>query len=236
MKLQLNLFSDQDITPANLSRDDVEVRKVRKQDALGFYIQYHYLKGVGNNAMTYGIYVKNTDDLVACISFQVPCSENVRASVFGEQYRFNVYELGRLAIKDGVQINASMIVPMCIDSFLQERRDRGMSPIYAIVSYADAERDHHGGVYQAMSWMYCGPSKTSKDFYMDQDGRVRHPRQSTRNISKSEAAQRGWSVIKKAGIKHKYLKLIAPTSLFRKKLIKMLKIQPLSYPKPDKSH
>ena len=31
-----------------------------------------------------------------------------------------------------------------------------------IVSYADASQGHHGGIYQAMNWIYTGPCKSTR--------------------------------------------------------------------------
>ncbi len=46
-----------------------------------------------------------------------------------------------------------------------------------IVSYADTEQNHHGGIYQASNWLYCGQIiSTPKVVYQ---GRVRHMRSVT---------------------------------------------------------
>ena len=45
-----------------------------------------------------------------------------------------------------------------------------------LVSYADPNEGHHGGIYQAMNWVYSG--KTSPDcYYLDSGGRRWHSRQ-----------------------------------------------------------
>ena len=55
--------------------------------------------------------------------------------------------------------------------------------IRAIISFSDTTEGHEGIIYQAMSFFYCG--KTSKaTFYIDSDGRLRHPRQDGINITK----------------------------------------------------
>lgn len=229
---QLELFNsgDQD---TEIKRHEIRVVKIGLKAAREFYRKYHYAKGCSNNAMSYGVYHSVTNDLLACISFQVPCSENVRASILGEAYKSNVAELGRLAIKRGVHIAASMFVPIAINAYVKEREARGMIPVYALVSYADSEQEHYGGVYQAMSWIYTGSAPTSKAFYRDATGRIRHPRQNTRNISKAEAKAKGWTVIVKAGIKYRYIKMISGSKRFRRRLLKGSRYQALPYPKPE---
>lgn len=45
-----------------------------------------------------------------------------------------------------------------------------------IVSFADPNENHHGGIYQATNWIYCG--KSAKSFkYIDKSGREWHSRQ-----------------------------------------------------------
>ena len=48
-----------------------------------------------------------------------------------------------------------------------------------IISYADPNHGHHGGIYQAMGWLYAG--QTAADVqYVDQKGRIWHRRQVSR--------------------------------------------------------
>jgi len=43
-----------------------------------------------------------------------------------------------------------------------------------LVSFADPERGHHGGIYQAMGWLYLGT--THRESLIRLNGRLRHPR------------------------------------------------------------
>ncbi len=45
-----------------------------------------------------------------------------------------------------------------------------------VVSFADPEEKHHGGIYQATNWIYGGQS-VAYDKFIDVKGRVWHPRQ-----------------------------------------------------------
>jgi hypothetical protein len=54
-----------------------------------------------------------------------------------------------------------------------------------IVSFADPNHGHHGGIYQGMNWLYSG--RTSPDrFYKDKAGNIFHPRQ----VSESKKTKR----------------------------------------------
>jgi hypothetical protein len=44
-----------------------------------------------------------------------------------------------------------------------------------IVSFADTSKGHHGGIYQAGNWVYCGQSSPSTEYW--KEGKRWHPRQ-----------------------------------------------------------
>lgn len=46
--------------------------------------------------------------------------------------------------------------------------------VRCIVSYADPKHDHHGGIYQAMNWIYVGSSRPQKELFVD--GKFMHKR------------------------------------------------------------
>jgi hypothetical protein len=46
-----------------------------------------------------------------------------------------------------------------------------------IVSYADSEQGHHGGIYQAMNWVYVGRGMSTRYFF--HEGRWKHNREVT---------------------------------------------------------
>jgi hypothetical protein len=35
-----------------------------------------------------------------------------------------------------------------------------------VVSFADPDKGHHGGIYQAMNWIYCGDSPTTTELFV----------------------------------------------------------------------
>lgn len=87
---------------------------------------------------------------------------------------------------------------------------RGIPGLRLVVSFADPFAGHHGGIYQAMGWMYTGLS-ASVPVFVDQSGKVWH----NRNIANEECrSSDGWGTTKhsKEGMrkeirpgKHRYL-------------------------------
>lgn len=53
-----------------------------------------------------------------------------------------------------------------------------------IVSFADSNENHHGGIYQATNWIYTGMTQGCF-FYQDKKGKVWHPRNVSENLNLS---------------------------------------------------
>lgn len=58
-----------------------------------------------------------------------------------------------------------------------------------VVSFADANQGHHGGVYQGAGWIYAGATPPSKA-YVDETGRTWHHRQTSANGFSTEFGER----------------------------------------------
>lgn len=108
---------------------------------------------------------------------------------------------------------------------------RSSNNIRLIVSFADTREGHHGGIYQAMNWVYTGKSNPKYE-YKDKRGRIWHSRQVT---TSGKARQFGQvtSVPKRADCerirlngKHRYL---YPLDKAMRR-----QIMPLSKPYPKK--
>ena len=72
-----------------------------------------------------------------------------------------------------------------------------------IVSYADTAQGHHGGIYQAGNWIFCGTSKGAAQYILN--GRVVHSMQIQTFIRAGKIKSRKGMQVVKAGDKHKYL-------------------------------
>lgn len=209
------------------------IEKITRAEALEFLGAHHYLRGVGGSAMIYAL--RDEAELFGVCAFQRPCSENVCRALFGEAHSMHVTELSRLALSPRSPLPASAFVSRATRAFLQERERRAMTPIYALISFADSTQAHHGGVYQAMSWLYLGESvATGHPRFVDSAGRTRHRRQNGRVVSATEARERGWRVIPtERVVKHRYLRILG-SSRQRRALRRALRYPVLPYPKPTR--
>ena len=89
-----------------------------------------------------------------------------------------------------------------------------------IISYADPDQNHHGGVYQAGGWIYAGKT-TAADEYI-----VHGARMHGRSMRQKYGTHVGKSFIKKClgSSKHRYLKPL--DNLIRDELTKLSKTYP----------
>ena len=153
-------------------------------------------------------------DLFGALMFATPCSEAVRASVFGAEYKNRVTELHRLHILDVTPKNAeSWFISRCLKLLKQDKPQ-----IKAVLSFADTTEGHTGNIYKATNAYSIGTT-SSATFYVDDVGRLRHPRQNGVNITKEMAAAKGWKAVQR-GAKNRYLFLL-PSSKKEKKILIM---------------
>ena len=147
-----------------------------------------------------------------------PCSENVRRSVFGDEYKTTVRELHRLAIIDDTPKNTeSWFISRCLKLIRDDRPD-----LWALVSFADTTQGHNGGIYRATNALHCGMTAPAR-FYLDSEGRLRHPRQNGVNITLAHAAERGWKAVKRQA-KHRFVFLLGNRSQKRERR-KLLRLE-----------
>lgn len=142
--------------------------------------------------------------------FATPCSENVRSSVWGKENKKHVIELHRLHIKDETPKNTeSWFISRCLKLLKKEKPE-----IWGVLSFSDTTQGHVGTIYKATNAYIVGQTSPTV-FYLDETGRLRHPRQNGINISKNKAQKLGWKCVKRQP-KNRYL-WILPDSHFQKK-------------------
>lgn len=201
------------------------VAPIPAKDGKAFVIEHHYSHGIHNGPMCFGLF--DLDRLVGVCAFAAPSSENVRASIFGEEHKRSVTELHRLVLLDEVPKNAeSFFIARALKELKKQR------PYYnAVISFADPTENHLGVIYQATNALYCGRSAPAT-FYLDETGRLRHPRQNGVNITATEAKNRGWQPTKREG-KHRYIYLLPDNKTHLKTLNKLFKLEIKPYPKRE---
>lgn len=205
--------------------DSYSIKRLRFSESKDFVCRHHYSHGCHNGPkLSLGLF--NGQVLIGVCMFSTPCSENVRASVFGPDEKDAVIELSRLVVLDEAPHNTeSWFVSRCLHTL------KTLFPtIHAVLSFADPTQGHVGTIYQAMNFRYTGTS-SSKTFYRDVDGRLRHPRQCGKNISRAAAAEMGWTAVASMG-KHRYIRLLPDNKRHLRELSKrcLLNID-IPYPK-----
>ncbi len=179
---------------------EFSVHMIPSKEGKEYIRQNHYSRSCNNGPMCWGLYYKNK--LVGVCAFATPCSENVRRSIFGDKHKDRVTELHRLHTQDDLPDNTTSWFTSRAIKGLQEYRPK----IKGIISFADTTEGHLGTIYKALNFDYKGTSCPAW-FYRDQDGRLRHPRQSGVNISKEMAKEKGW-VREKRDAKIRYLLIV----------------------------
>ena len=195
---------------------DYEVRNIPCKQAKEYITKYHYSHGCHNGpSPCYGLF--EGDDLIGCLMFATPCSENVRASVFGAEHKGCVTELHRLHILDVTPKNTeSWFISRCLKLLKQDKPQ-----IKAVISFSDMTEGHEGTVYKATNFYRVGTTGKTR-FYRDADGRLRHPRHCGVNISLEDAEKRGWTP-EVRNAKNRYLYILASSKAEKRHLTKICK-------------
>ena len=148
----------------------------------------HYTRSV-SSAKSH--YVRFEDALVV---WSIPANKNIAKFLFG--WNANVWELSRLWAPDGHELN---LLTRAISAGVKIIK-RLENPD-ALVSYADPNVGHHGGVYRAASWIYHGRSDEVRS-WKSSDGctiarRAFHS--AGKSLVKSEIEALGYTEIRSSG-------------------------------------
>jgi len=102
---------------------------------------------------------------IGVVIFSRGANKNIGSPYNLEQTQ--VCELTRIALKRHIT-PVSRIIRISL-SFLKKTNPK----IKLVVSYADKEQGHHGGIYQATNWIYCGEASS---FAYRVLGKTEHPK------------------------------------------------------------
>jgi len=117
----------------------------------------HYLHNVSSAKSHYVAY----ED--AIVVWSIPPNSNISTFMLGKPNA--LWELSRLWAPDGHRPNLlTQAISFAVKELKRIEPDCG-----AVIAYADPNAGHHGGVYLAASWMFCGQSEESR-YYMDKNG------------------------------------------------------------------
>jgi hypothetical protein len=130
----------------------------------------------------------------AIVVWSIPANKNLARFVLG--WQGNVWELSRLWAPDGHEKNLlTRAISVAVNVI------RRLENPDALVSYADPNVGHQGGVYRAASWIYHGKSEEVRT-YVGVDGRTvarRAFHSGNKGMKKSEIEALGYKELKLPG-------------------------------------
>ena len=151
------------------------------------------------------------------VVFSIPANKNLENFIFKSPV--GLRELARLWAEDG---HEPFALTKSLAAILRQFKKDHPSCI-GLVSFADPGQDHHGGVYQAASWIFTGQSSESRAYLLP-DGT---PVSRRAFHSGKKSLPPSLPVVKRPG-KLRYVKPL------RKSALLALKLPALPYPKPDR--
>ena len=183
-------------------KSDYTIDRVSKGEAAELLLRFHYLKDISKtfkSGYNYGLYKKNTFSPLniggvkgVCIFTGLPVPE-IAKGAFGleRNEQQGLFELSRLCIHPDIQSVEYNITSWFVSRAIRQLRKD--TKVKAIISYADSDF-HHGTIYRACNFKYCGLTDPKKDFYFA-DG-TKHSR------GKIKGAEGEW---KDRSRKHRYV-------------------------------
>ena len=204
-------------------KKEYEIREIDFQTAMDAVIKNHYLHRRAPYSHAYGLYEKDTGNLVGVVNYGVPASSTLLKGICGESEMHNIYELNRLWIDDSVPKNGeSFLVGNSLKLLDKE----------IIVSYADTSQGHVGYVYQATNFIYTGMSAKFYDYVVkgkEHLHRATYAYSMTVTEMKKEFGEDNVYRVERPR-KHRYIYFNADKKR-KKELEKKLKYKVLPYPK-----
>ena len=164
---KLELFKERKIK----AKEVFEIRTVDKNVAKDIVRKYHYL-GRKDFMFTvaYGLFEKETDELVGCAIFGVVGGGVTLRGWFGvdNTHTNEYFELTRLVMNP--QLNGCNATSYLLGNAIKDIK-RNFKNIKAIVSLADNSL-HNGAIYQACNFRYYGLTDRKTDFIQEGETRI----------------------------------------------------------------
>lgn len=183
---------------------------IDREQAVNTIKANHYTRSVPSGKSHYIRYG------AAIVVWSIPANKNLARFILGEPG--NVWELSRLWAPDGHEPNLLTQAISAAVKIIQ----RLENPV-ALVSYADPNQGHKGGVYRAASWMYHGKSEEVRT-YRAEDGTTvarRAFHSGKKGMKKAEIEALGFKEMKLPG-KERFVRPL--TKVARRLVLRGLKI------------
>ena len=191
--LELQLDRDGGVPCSALFGVAVELKGDARKSAIETIKAKHYTRSVPSGK---SYYLQFEDALVV---WSIPANNNIARFVLG--WPGKVWELARLYAPDGHEKN---LLTRAISAGVSAIR-RLENPD-ALVSYADPNVGHQGGVYRAASWLYHGKCDKTRMYQRNGHTVARRAFHSGANgMTKAQIEADGWREIYQPG-KHRFVK------------------------------
>jgi hypothetical protein len=147
--------------PSNALRAaDWTVRPINPSWARAIIARHHYAGGASNTVTACHGLRRASDDAICGVAWWIPPTRDAAAAHWDDPEA--VLALSRLVIVPGAPSNAA--------TFLLMRSVALIAPRWkCLVTWADTERGHTGGIYRAAGWEYRGLS-TPTDVWVNANG------------------------------------------------------------------
>ena len=199
----------------------IKLRKIDKTTAKKVIVDNHYSHKFSHCRYALGIFYvggehkffdEKEEKLIGCVIYGHPVGRRVIGSIFNEDILPNdsVLELTRLFIYDGYGKNIESYVISKSFKWLKQF-DKNVK---VLISYADPDVNHAGGIYQATNWIYqgCGDFQMAPTYSLrvKPDGEWIHSRTvyslyGSADPKKLEKAIGHTFWLKKEASKHRYI-------------------------------
>ena len=208
----------------------IKLRKIDKTTAKKVIVDNHYSHKFSHCRYALGIFYvggehkffdEKEEKLIGCVIYGHPVGRRVIGSIFNEDILPNdsVLELTRLFIYDGYGKNIESYVISKSFKWLKQF-DKNVK---VLISYADPDVNHAGGIYQATNWIYqgCGDFQMAPTYSLrvKPDGEWIHSRTvyslyGSADPKKLEKAIGHTFWLKKEASKHRYIYFLGNKYIF----------------------
>lgn len=132
---------------------NMEVKRISYKESKKWLLNYHYAKRTCNVMYSFGLFIGSK--LSGVITFGMPPSSTLCSSICGAEFKKSVIELNRLITIENLPSNSL--------SYFVSKSISLIEGNVIVVSFADANQNHSGYIYQATNFIYTGvSSNTSK--------------------------------------------------------------------------
>jgi len=207
-------------------KDKYTVKSIDKWECKDWLLNKHYAHKIPLIIYAFGLF-NEQNLLCGCCTFSPPARMlNMGYGIFGDTIKVHTIELSRLVVNEGMEKN--------VLSFFVSKSINFLPTPICIISYADSNSGHHGYIYQATNWHYCGITSIEKTYFDTINNKILHPRTVVQNYGSREVDKlpKHIEINKENGGKYRYVKFLGNKNQIKEMILKNT-YPILPYPKGD---